>query len=54
MDLYGKRQRSPAENGQVVKPQEPTSLNNIKWNRPVKKNTVPSPDNAKCTLLKAF
>ena len=27
MGLYGKRQMSPAKNGQVVKPQEPTSLN---------------------------
>ena len=27
MGFYGKRQRSPAKNGQVVKPQEPTSLN---------------------------
>ena len=26
MGLYGKRQRSPAKYGQVVKPQEPISL----------------------------
>ena len=26
MGFNGKRQRSPAKNGQVVKPQEPTSL----------------------------
>ena len=26
MGFYGKRQRSPAKNDQVVKPQEPTSL----------------------------
>ena len=26
MGFYGKRQRSPAKNGQVVKPQEPTAL----------------------------
>ena len=29
MGFYDKRQRSPTKNGQVVKPQEPTSLNHV-------------------------
>ena len=32
MGFYGKRQRSPTKNGQVVKPQEPTSLREHPFN----------------------